>query len=61
MEFGLYCENGWKKGLLGTSLMLSDILSVMIYGILANEKGRKFSLLLSFSILSVSLFLLGFA
>ena len=41
LEFGLYCDNAWKKGLLGTSLFVSATLTAMFMGVFADIFGRK--------------------
>ena len=41
LEFKLYCDDAWKKGLLGTSLFVIAIFSLLIVGIISNNYGRK--------------------
>jgi len=41
LEFELYCENGWKKSLLGTFLFLGSIIGTAIFGYISNNFGRK--------------------
>jgi len=41
LEYELYCEDSWKKGLLGTSLFVVSIITTFFGGILANNNGRK--------------------
>ncbi len=45
MEFKLYCDDAWKKGLLGTSLFIIATISTLIVGIISNNYGRRISLI----------------
>ena len=38
IEFELYCDNAWKKGLLGTALFISAIIITLIMGTITNRR-----------------------
>jgi len=44
LEFELYCDDAWKKGLLGTGVMLGSLFSQFLFGMIADNYGRKLSL-----------------
>ncbi len=44
LEFKLYCDDAWKKGLLGTGVMLGSLVSQLFFGMIADSYGRKLSL-----------------
>ena len=50
LEYGLYCEENWKIGFLGTSMMVVGVLSVLGMGFLSNSLGRKEASLISYFI-----------
>jgi len=41
LEFKLYCDDAWKKSLLGTFLFLGSIIGTAIFGFISNNYGRK--------------------
>jgi hypothetical protein len=47
LDFKLYCEDGWKKGALGTVMMTVGIVSVTTMGFISNKYGRKLALVVS--------------
>ena len=48
-EFELYCDNDWKKGLLGTMLFLVSSLMTLLVGVITNNLGRKTGIIFSYS------------
>ena len=58
-DYELWCDNAYKKGLLGSSFFTVGILLTVITGIYANTKGRKFSLVLSWLIGSGAVLAIG--
>lgn len=46
LEFELYCENSWKKGLLGTSLFLCTTISTFIMGYVSTYTGTYYGCLI---------------
>ena len=59
LEFELYCDDAWKKGLLGTSLFLVATCMVGVVGVISNNYGRKMGLIFSFCIGSSAVIFLG--
>ncbi len=41
MDFGLYCDDAWKKSLMGTITFSGAIIGTAIFGMVANNQGRK--------------------
>ena len=55
----MYCKDGWKKGLLGTSLFIGAIISGLITGVIANKFGRWNSSFYSMLLGGIGSLLLG--
>ena len=56
LEFGLYCENAWKKGLLGTSFFAIATIFSLVFGIASNKYGRKIVIIVALFFGSLSFF-----
>ena len=60
-EFGLYCDDAWKKGLLGTSLLTVGLFATLFFGWVANTYGRKPALKCIVPLGGIFCFLTGFS
>ena len=61
LEFKLYCDDAWKKGLLGTSLFISATITTLLMGIVANNYGRKIACIISLTSGSLGAIGIGFS
>ena len=61
LEFKLYCDDAWKKGLLGTSLFISATITTLLMGIVANNYGRKIACIISLTSGSLGAIAIGFS
>ena len=60
VEFGLYCDETWKKGLLGSIFFLVALLSTLVLGVVSNKKGRWIATFISLFVGGLGSFLTGF-
>ena len=60
-EFKLYCDDAWKKGILGTAYFTAGTISTLFFGIIANKYGRKIVLFSSMFLGSIGMIVIGFA
>ena len=60
LEFGLYCENGWKKGLLGSVLFFTSVfITILMSGVITSKYGRKKTLFISYFLGMSGIFLIS--
>jgi MFS family permease len=60
-EFKLYCDDAWKKGLLGTTLYTCATIFTLLMGIVANNYGRKLACVWSLILGSLGAIFIGFS
>lgn len=59
IDLGLYCEKNYIKSLAGTLFFLGGNIGAGLFSYLSDKKGRKTSLMYSYTCGAIALFLLG--